>query len=600
MITLITISFFHLFALSDSLPNHADSVYTEVQLNKILVKARKEKDHQLIADAYVRLAELHENENYDPIEAFEYYTRSLDYYNLLADTFKQNVVKERIANHYQRTDLEEEAIDLFQEVLAHHEEKGDINNQIKILLEISDVYAQLGDYVNEQSFIKQSKKLNETLRDTIFTIELLLKEADNYKRLSELDSAEVKALRAFTISSFALKDDYVSKSLHKLGLIKLYQREYEDASVYLEQSLGFGDFSKYSEEKLAIYGGLSECYQFMNDYQKAFEYLDKSEALKDSIVNYNRSLAINNISRNYETRMNKKEIKILELEKANAIDKTKQQKRANTVLTIGFALLSLAIYYIIRFYSQKIKSSRIISIQKEKINQQRFRELEDNLKMKGMQSMIEGQEIERERIAKDLHDSLGGLLSTIKLQFEQLAQSLDSRKAKKDYQKSNELLDTAVEEVRSISRNLQPSALRNLGLVHAINDLVNRVEGEHAPEVTFQHYDYPENVPTMISLSIYRIIQEMLNNALKYSQAKEVLIQLTKEDDEIVLLFEDDGVGFDIDNLKRKGMGLENIKSRVDYLKATLNVDSRVGEGTSYMVHINPELAAKQLQIQSA
>ena len=85
----------------------------------------------------------------------------------------------------------------------------------------------------------------------------------------------------------------------------------------------------------------------MNDYEKAFEYLDKSEALKDSIANYNRSLAINNISRKYETRMNKKEIKILELEKSNAIDKTKQQKRANTVLTIGFALLSLAIYYII-------------------------------------------------------------------------------------------------------------------------------------------------------------------------------------------------------------------------------------------------------------
>jgi len=224
MVTLIIISFFHLFAFSSFQATQPDSVYTEAQLNKILVKARKEKNHQLIADAYVKLAELHENENFDPVEAFEYYTRSLDYYNLLGDSIKQNLVKQQIAKHYQRTDLEDEAIDLFGEVLVYYEEKGDIKNQIKLLLEISDVYAQLGDFVNEQSFIKKSKKLNEALRDTIYTIDLLLKEVDNYKRLSELDSAEIKALRAFTISSFALKDDYVSKSLHKLGMIKLYQR----------------------------------------------------------------------------------------------------------------------------------------------------------------------------------------------------------------------------------------------------------------------------------------------------------------------------------------------------------------------------------------
>lgn len=576
-----------------------DSFYTEAQLNKILVKARKEKDHQSLADAYFNLAELNETQNLDPGEAFEYYTISLDYYNLVSDTIQQNVVKMRIADHYKKTDLEDEAIDMYTEVLSYHEDEGDLGEQINVLLAISDVYAQLGDYVNEQSSIKKSKKLNETLRDTAYTIDLLLKEVDNYKRLIELDSAEVKALRAFTIASFALNDNYVSKSLSKLGSIKLMQREYEDASVYLEQSLEFGNFGKHSQEKLDIFNGLSDSYKNMKDFKGAYEYLDKSRLLKDSILNYDRLLAINNISRKYETRMNKKEIKILEMEKSNAIDKTNQQKRANTVLTIGFALLSLAIYYIIRFYTQKIKSSRIIAVQKEKINQQRFRELEDNLKMKGMQSMIEGQEIERERIAKDLHDSLGGLLSTIKLQFEQLSQSINSTRAKKEYRKSNELLDTAVEEVRSISRNLQPSALRNLGLIPAINDLINRVEGEHAPEVTFQHYDYPENVPTMVNLSIYRIIQEMLNNALKYSQAEEVLIQLTKEGDEIVLLFEDDGVGFEIDNLKRKGMGLENIKSRVDYLKASLNIDSRVGEGTSYMVHINPDLAARQLELET-
>lgn len=139
-------------------------------------------------------------------------------------------------------------------------------------------------------------------------------------------------------------------------------------------------------------------------------------------------------------------------------------------------IVTLSIYFIVKFYDQRITTTRIITEQKEEINQQHIRELEDSVKMSSMRSVIEGQEIERERIAKDLHDSLGGLLSTIKLQFDYVRSKNQELSAQKEYSKAHALLDTAVEEVRTISRNLQPGSLQNLGLVPAIKDLINRFE----------------------------------------------------------------------------------------------------------------------------
>ena len=158
------------------------------------------------------------------------------------------------------------------------------------------------------------------------------------------------------------------------------------------------------------------------------------------------------------------------------------------------------------------------------------------MKMNSMRSVIAGQEIERERIAKDLHDSLGGLLSTIKLQFDNVRSKKQELAELKEYNHAHKLLDTAVDEVRTISRNLQPGSLHDLGLVSAIKDLINRFEGENCPEIDFQYYEMPDKIDKMISLSVYRIIQELLNNSLKHAQATEILIQINTEDNELSLI----------------------------------------------------------------
>ncbi len=147
------------------------------------------------------------------------------------------------------------------------------------------------------------------------------------------------------------------------------------------------------------------------------------------------------------------------------------------------------------------------------------------------------------------------------------------------------MLDEACQEVRNISNNMQPGALLKLGLVPALKDLINRFQGDHYPDVDFQAYGMEEKLENTTALMVFRIIQELLNNSIKYAKADEVLVQLTKNEEELIVMVEDDGIGYDAEKVK-KGMGTENINSRVNYLKGEINIHSTIGEGTSTMINI--------------
>ncbi len=564
-----------------------DSAYSENSLNKILQKARKERDHYALANVYFKLGEYEENILNNPDRAFEYYTRSVDYYKIIKDTMQLNAVKERIAIQHVKAGLYDEALDEYDELIEYYRDRKDIYMQTKLIGAVSDIYREKGDTENKLKYIGYAKRLNRTLKDTTFMIENMHRTLKNYKLLNELDTALSIANRSLSVSLIANKPDFISKSLFFIGELYFDMRNYSNADKHLQRSLEFESKRPYNEDKLNTYGLLSDTYDKLGDYKKAYLFSRRYEGLKDSIMNHERVIEQSKIVILYQTEAKEREIQSLEKENLAALERTQAQKRTVTLLTIGLGLLSLAIYYIISFYNQRIKASRIINQQKDQISDQKIRELEDNLKISSMQSMIEGQEVERERIAKDLHDSLGGLLSTIKLQFDNVQSKVKTIGKVKEYVTANKLIDAAVEEVRTISRNLQPGAMKDLGLIASLKDLFNRVDGKNYPVVTFQYFDFPEKIDNMKALSIYRIIQELLNNAIKHSKAKEILVQLSKQEEELVILFEDDGVGFDPENLTRQGMGLENIQSRVNYLKGNLHIDSQMGKGTTFLIHID-------------
>ena len=585
MHTLIFILFF--YTPVDTTTIVLDSSYSETSLNKILQKARKQRDHYALANVYFKLGEYEENVLNNHPRAFEYYTRSVDYYKIIKDTMQLNTVKERIAIQYVKSGLYDEALDAYNDLIEYYKSKDNTYMQTKLIGRVSDIYREKGDTENKIKYITIAKRLNRTLMDTTFMIENMHRTLLNFKFLNELDTALSIANRSLSVSVIADKPEFVTKSLFYIGDIYSEKRNYPAAERHLQRSLEYENNLPYNEGKLNTYNLLQNAYDKLGDYKKAYLFARRYEGLKDSIMNHERFIEGSKIVIQYQTEAKEREIQNLEKSNQAAIERTQAQKRTVTLLTIGLGLLSLAIYYIISFYTQRIKASRIINQQENQISDQKIRELEDNLKISSMQSMIEGQEVERERIAKDLHDSLGGLLSTIKLQFDSVQSKVKTLGKVKEYQTANKLIDAAVEEVRTISRNLQPGAMKDLGLIASLKDLFNRVDGKHYPEVTFQYFDFPDKIDNMKALSIYRIIQELLNNAVKHSKAKEILVQLSKQEEELVILFEDDGVGFDPENLQRVGMGLENIKSRVNYLKGNVHIDSQIGKGTTFLIHIN-------------
>ena len=201
--------------------------------------------------------------------------------------------------------------------------------------------------------------------------------------------------------------------------------------------------------------------------------------------------------------------------------------------------------------------------------------------------MITGQEEERKRIAKDLHDGLGGLLATVKLQFGALQKEMQKISELNVYKKTNNLIDDACVEVRKIAHNMMPDALMKLGLYDAVKDMAENINENNKINIRVNNIGFEKRLDETKEVMLYRIIQELLNNILKHAEAKNIIIQFSQHENELTLTVEDDGKGFDVETaINKGGLGLKSIRSRVDYLKGKLEVDSEMGVGSTTTVRV--------------
>lgn len=210
---------------------------------------------------------------------------------------------------------------------------------------------------------------------------------------------------------------------------------------------------------------------------------------------------------------------------------------------------------------------------------------ENEKQLLALNSILKGQEEERSRMAKDLHDGLGGLLSGIKLTLSSMKGNMILQE--KDVQlfsKSIGQLDNAITEMRRVAHNLMPEALLKFGLHEAIQDFCDSINESNTVKVKFVQLGMG-TMEKSTEVVLYRIIQELSNNAIKHAAAKNVLIQIDIHEKGITLTVEDDGKGFDV-SAAVKGAGLSNVQSRVDYLKGAIHIHSGIGEGTSVNIEI--------------
>lgn len=210
-----------------------------------------------------------------------------------------------------------------------------------------------------------------------------------------------------------------------------------------------------------------------------------------------------------------------------------------------------------------------------------------------MSSIINAQEKERTRLGRELHDGVGQLLSAIKLNLNVLALDFKEDISKIDtVDDLKEIIDKAIDEVRNISHNLVPQSLEEFGLALAVENMCNTMNYRQKSEVIYDIFQLNNiRFNSIIELNYYRIAQEMLQNAIKHSQATEIYLLLEYANEKLSLEVRDNGQGIqDIDKAQNKGIGLNNIISRINYLNGTVEFDSVLGKGTSIKVECVPEL----------
>ncbi len=205
-----------------------------------------------------------------------------------------------------------------------------------------------------------------------------------------------------------------------------------------------------------------------------------------------------------------------------------------------------------------------------------------------LHAMMEGQELERKRLSKEIHDGLAPTLSTIKINLETLQAEQGRPDLNSKYEKLYDLIDTATSDMRSISHALMPKALTDFGLVAALQNLCVRVDDKYPVKIEFFYSDRSkERLDPVIELGMYRIGQELLNNAIKYARASKINVQLIEHAETVVLMVEDNGMGFNVDILETSdGIGLKNVETRTTALKGALIIDTQPNRGTLISVEV--------------
>lgn len=374
-------------------------------------------------------------------------------------------------------------------------------------------------------------------------------------------------LKAISIDSSFGNNKQLGDTYCNMGAIYEEQKNYDKALECYNKSI---ELCRVSGYKIGIKNGLqqlSKLFYKTNNTTAAYHLLQESMIVKDSMINESSEQKIAELQTLFDTEKKKQQIAQQEL----------KISRRNILLVVLLAALIMSVFIFRLVYLRyKLK-------QEQKLQQELIKE-----ETKRSKAIIETEENERQRLARELHDGVGQLLSATKLNLSSLENNKCTPEEKLRLVNSMDILDESIREIRNISHNMVPDILLKFGLKRAIEDFILRINQTKKLEIHFECNGFEENsLEDTDKLMLYRLIQESVNNTIKYAQATNMTIQLSGDINEISLLMEDNGKGFDIEEAKRKGgIGFKNMQLRTEYLKGKLEIDSSPKNGTTIIIEI--------------
>jgi signal transduction histidine kinase len=386
---------------------------------------------------------------------------------------------------------------------------------------------------------------------------------------------------------FAQAEQYALKSGHNITIAFAYIKQgvfttnkgnCKKGESYLKKALALYQKENLLEGVLYAKKMLASTYSECGKAKESYLELSQYQAIRDSIFKAETAENTAKFRTLYETE--KKEKQNAELAKANALKELAivQEVKAKRTLAMVFIVSTLALLAIFTvFWSRdKIRKQKELDEYLAQQQQERF------------EAVIKAEEDERKRIASDLHDGVGQIMSAAKINLSVLGNdipfSTDTQRSA--YEKIVALVDESCREVRSVSHNMMPNVLLKSGLANAIRAFIGQIDGK-AIKVDFYSEGLDGKIDANVEVVLYRVLQECVNNVIKHSKASHLDITLIKDADGISATIEDNGRGFDTTNKTNfEGIGLKNITSRIAYLNGTVEWNSSPGKGTVVAIHI--------------
>ncbi len=344
----------------------------------------------------------------------------------------------------------------------------------------------------------------------------------------------------------------------------------EKARMYRDSAVHYSILSGKTEKLMDTYYEAYQMSEKNKDFKDAVDYLKQYVAVKDSAMSSARAKIVYDLEVQYESERKQQQIALLESE--SKVKDLELQRSRTLIFAIvgGFIFLGGLIYL---FYKRSRYKQRLLHI-KEREESQRLR----------FAAVLEAEENERSRVAKDLHDGIGQLLSTAKLTLSAIDQPTAAETGKM-LSNSMQILDEAAREVRTISHNLMPATLTQIGLGAALHDLFLKINESNLLRINLNVTGLEERLQPSTEIAVYRIVQEIINNMIRHSKADTITVKIVRSESSMFLSVSDNGVGFAKELIaKSTGLGWKNIFSRISMLNGKIDVETEAGSGTSISI----------------
>lgn len=537
----------------------------EKQIKSLVVN----KDYAAVANAYEQLGGLyHQVYGYNKYTLDSYFN-GLKYYNLQGDSLGYYRAQLSIGDYYSHDYFMQSSAEKYiNKARQFFERTRNLPKVIECRLALANIAQQKDPIpVNLATELRETERMSAQHKQAFSQAYALNLLANTYSRSKQPDSAQYFASRSLAIAKQLQVNWLISLNYFYLGLVAQFRNQSKEAIIAYQKSYKLAEAEKNVAMLRELTKHSADSHSRMGDYKKAYEASLKTLAFANQFYESEQTKSI-------RLQELDSQIKTLAVEKQLAEEHGQSERFLNSVLVgvLVISILGVAALVFLR------RQQKLIGRQQAVIAQQQIRQLE----LKSLRAMIEGQEGERSRIARDLHDGLGIQLSRIKLFVEAHHDEL-SLSVKEPL---NQFIDEACTEIRLISKDLRPYALSTFGLIPALEDLVQKLNLVSETNLVLEHYGEMPPLGEEASAMIYRVIQELLNNALKHAQAQTITVQIMTNDETALISVDDDGVGGDFPEQPAKGSGVTNIKTRIAYLGGQVMWQSEVDKGTSVMISL--------------